>query len=272
MTQMEQPEIEIDSVYKSFPNDRQGPAGDDAFLALKDVNMQVGRGELIALLGPSGCGKTTLLKAIDGLVPVTSGEIRVRGTRVEGPGRDRAVVFQDFRLLSWRTVAGNVSLPIEATISSRRERASIVAEYIDLVGLREFAHKYPAELSGGMQQRVGLARALAMNPDILLMDEPFGALDAQTRELLQIELRRIWRVTNKTIVFVTHDVDEALFLAGRIAVFGRSPGRILDEIAVPFSNLENPQELRGDPRWLEYREKMWQLLKADHVLHGEPAA
>lgn len=262
----EPPEVVVDHVSKLY----HGGHRSADFMALENVDLAVGKGEFVTLLGPSGCGKTTLLKAIDGLLPVTSGEIRVAGNAIRGPGPERAVVFQDFRLLPWRTVLGNVTFPIEASVRSRREREAVATKYIEMVGLGNFSSRHPHELSGGMQQRVGLARALAMDPSILLMDEPFGALDAQTRELMQVELRRIWTITGKTVIFVTHDVDEALFLSQRIVVFGRSPGRVVEEFTVPFANAVDQQDVRSDPRSNQYRERIWRLLKRDREAHGSP--
>ncbi|WP_283133343.1 ABC transporter ATP-binding protein [Rhizohabitans arisaemae] len=231
--------------------------------ALQGVNLTIAPGGFVSLLGPSGCGKTTLLKCLDGLIPITDGEIRVGGKAIKGPGRDRAFVFQDFRLFPWRSVLGNVCFPLETTVSSRAERETTARKYIEMVGLSAFEKHHPHELSGGMQQRVGIARALAVNPDILLMDEPFGALDAQTRELMQVELLRIWELTGKTVVFVTHSVDEAIFLSQRIAVFSARPGRISAEFDVPFGYPRNEHTVRGDGRFVELRHEIWGLLKGD---------
>ncbi|GII60809.1 ABC transporter ATP-binding protein [Sphaerisporangium krabiense] len=251
--------IEIEAVTKSYPAGRRGSPTP----ALAGVDLRVEAGGFVSLLGPSGCGKTTLLKAIDGLVPVSGGRIGVGGVAVSGPGRDRAFVFQDFRLLPWRTVLGNVAFPLEGVVRSRAERERIAAEYVEMVGLSEFAGHRPHELSGGMQQRVGIARALAVDPQVLLMDEPFGALDAQTRELMQVELLRIWRLTGKTIVFVTHSVDEALFLSQRVAVFTPRPGRVAAELEVPFAYPRDEHAVRGDPRFTDLRQEIWRLLKGD---------
>ncbi|GII90507.1 ABC transporter ATP-binding protein [Sinosporangium siamense] len=253
--------IEIDTVGKSYET---GPRKKRKVVhALKDVSLTIAPGGFVSLLGPSGCGKTTLLKCIDGLIPITEGEIRVGGKAIADPGRDRAFVFQDFRLLPWRTVLGNVCFPLETTISSKAEREAIAKKYIDMVGLTAFERHHPHELSGGMQQRVGIARALAVDPDILLMDEPFGALDAQTRELMQVELLRIWELTGKTVVFVTHSVDEAIFLSQRIAVFSSRPGTISAEFDVPFAYPRTDLGIRRDPRFTDLRQEIWRLLKGD---------
>jgi|SwirhisoilCB1_FD_contig_71_160385_length_1135_multi_2_in_0_out_0_1 NitT/TauT family transport system ATP-binding protein len=254
------PKIEIDRVEKYYR--KVGKSGQsDLVHALRDVNLNVGEGEFVSLLGPSGCGKTTLLKALDGLVPYDSGQIRVSGKQISGPGRDRAFVFQNFALFPWRTVLGNVVFPLESAGRPKREREELARKYIDMVGLTAFIDSHPHELSGGMQQRVGIARALAVNPEILLMDEPFGALDAQTRELMQIELLGIWEATRKTVVFVTHSVDEAIFLSGRIAVFSAHPGTITKVLDVPFPYPRTDGNVKLDPRFAELRFTIWEMLK-----------
>src|SRR4051794_21524024 len=216
------PKIDIDHVEKFYR--KLGKGGQvDLIHALRDINLTIDQAQFVSLLGPSGCGKTTLLKALDGLVPYDRGQIRVSGKPIAGPGRDRAFVFQNFALFPWRTVLGNVVFPLESAGKPKKEREEIARGYIEMVGLTKFIEHHPHELSGGMQQRVGIARALPVNPEILLMDEPFGALDAQTREVMQIELLRIWERTRKTVVFVTHSVDEALFLSQKIAVFSAHP-------------------------------------------------
>lgn len=252
--------IEIDHVDKFYR--RSGKTADsDRVPALQDVNLSVGEGEFVSLLGPSGCGKTTLLKALDGLVPYDSGEIRVSGQRITGPGRDRAFVFQNFALFPWRTTLGNVVFPLEAAGQPKGKREEVARTYIDMVGLTPFINAHPHELSGGMQQRVGIARALAVNPEILLMDEPFGALDAQTREVMQVELLRIWEKTEKTVVFVTHSVDEAIFLSQRIAVFSAHPGTVLKVLDVPFSHPRTEETVKLDPRFAELRFQIWEMLR-----------
>jgi NitT/TauT family transport system ATP-binding protein len=250
--------IDVVGVSKAYEGGRKSKS---PLLALEDVSLRVPRGEFLTLIGPSGCGKTTLLKCIDGLLPISGGEIRVNGKPIDGPGRDRAVVFQDFRLLPWRTVVGNIVFPLESIGGSKAQREATAREYIELVGLKGFEESYPHQLSGGMQQRVGIARALAMNPEILLMDEPFGALDAQTREVMQVELRRIWKLTGKTVVFVTHGVDEALVLSQRVAVLSGRPGKLVDEIPVPFGDA-TPDEVRADVRFPELRQQIWHGLRA----------
>jgi NitT/TauT family transport system ATP-binding protein len=201
--------------------------------ALVDINLQIAEGEFICLLGPSGCGKSTLLKIIAGLIPATSGRIAINGKAVSGPGPERAVVFQDYALFPWMTVRDNIEFGLEARKLPVGDRREISSRLLKVVGLSDFAERFPHQLSGGMKQRVSLARALAVDPSLLLMDEPFGALDAQTRQLLQDELLRIWREYRKTVVFVTHSIEEAIYLSDRIAVMTARPGRIKQIVMVP---------------------------------------
>ena len=198
--------------------------------AVHDVSLTAGEGEFVSIVGPSGCGKTTILNMIAGFIPVTGGEILVGGRPVNGPGRDRGVVFQSFALFPWRTVLENVAFGPKMRGVGRMERERIAHEYLALAKLSEAAARYPNELSGGMQQRVGVVRALANEPDVLLMDEPFASVDAQTRMTLQEELTRIWQAKRPTVLFITHDVAEAVFLANRVVVL--SQGRVLEEIDV----------------------------------------
>jgi NitT/TauT family transport system ATP-binding protein len=200
--------------------------------AVEDVSLTVQEGEFVSLVGPSGCGKTTLLNMIAGFVAPSRGEILLDGRSVKGPGPDRGVVFQAFALFPWKTVLDNVAFGPKMRGVPRAERERIAREYVALVGLTGTEGRYPAELSGGMQQRVGVARALANRPDVLLMDEPFASVDAQTRMTLQEELTRIWQDRRPTIVFVTHDVEEAVFLANRVVVLSRAPGRVVAELPV----------------------------------------
>src|SRR5271154_1323117 len=203
--------------------------------ALIDVSLSVADGEFMAIVGPSGCGKTSLLNIIAGLLPYDEGTVAIDGRKIQGPGIDRAVVFQHSSLLPWRTIAGNVRYGMElqrrfdkATMAQRTEH------FIRMVGLAGFERHYPSELSGGMQQRVNLARALASDPEVLLMDEPFAALDAQTREFMQAELLKIWSKSKKMVLFITHQIDEAVFLADRVIVMGTRPGRIKKEFHIDF--------------------------------------
>ena len=255
--------IEIDRVEKFYTKTSRKGNVEEKVHALREVSLDVEHGEFVSLLGPSGCGKTTLLKALDGLVPIEAGEIRVGGKKITGPGRDRAFVFQNFGLFPWRNVMGNVVFPLEAAGRPKREREEIAKGYIEMVGLTKFIEHHPHELSGGMQQRVGIARALATDPQILLMDEPFGALDAQTRELMQVELLQIWGKTGKTVVFVTHSVDEAIFLSQRIAVFTPHPGTIKEILTVPFGYPRTEGNVKLDPKFAEMRHDIWLMLRGD---------
>jgi NitT/TauT family transport system ATP-binding protein len=230
--------------------------------ALAGVNLKIMDGEFVAIVGPSGCGKTTFLSVVDGLVPASAGRILVDGAAVTRPGPDRAVVFQDASLLPWRTVLGNVAYGLECLGVGARERKQRAARFIELVGLAGFEQHYPHELSGGMQQRVNLARALAVDPKILLMDEPFASLDAQTRELMQEELLRIWLAARKTVLFVTHQIDEAIYLADRVVVFSGRPGRVKDDIPVA---IERPRALglKREARFHAIEDRVWGLIEDD---------
>jgi len=215
---------------------------DGEILALADIDLHIAEGEFVCLLGPSGCGKSTLLKIVAGLIALSTGAVRIGGRAVTAPGPDRAVVFQDYALFPWMTVADNVEFGLAARGVAPERRHAISAELLQAVGLTEFAAKYPHHLSGGMKQRVSIARALAVDPVLLLMDEPFGALDAQTRFVMQRELLRVWRAYRKTVLFVTHSIEEALYLGDRVLVMTARPGRIKAEIAVPH---ERPRDIAG---------------------------
>ncbi|MBC7119170.1 MAG: ABC transporter ATP-binding protein [Methanobacteriaceae archaeon] len=206
---------------------------------LQDINLQVEDGEFLCIVGPSGCGKTTLLRIIAGLEKPTTGRILADGMPIKGPGADRGFVFQQYTLFPWRTVLENVTFGLELKGLEEDEREKIAIDYLKLVGLEDFKDAYPYELSGGMKQRVAIVRALANNPRFLLMDEPFAALDIQTRNLLQRELLYIWEKTNETIIFVTHNVDEAVFLADRIVVLSARPGRILKIFKVEIDRIRD---------------------------------
>ncbi len=221
-----------EGIRKEFPDKTSGKAG---IQALGGINLDIKEGEFLAIVGPSGCGKSTFLEIVAGLIKATSGSIYIDGAPIDGPDHNRGIVFQGYALFPWRTVLGNVAYGLEEKGVPEKEREEICGQYISLVGLSGFENRYPYELSGGMKQRVAIARALAYNPDILLMDEPFAALDAQSREILQDEILRIWEETKKTVVFVTHNIEEAVFLADRIAVMSARPGRIKKIIDVPLS-------------------------------------
>ncbi|MCS7117946.1 MAG: ABC transporter ATP-binding protein [Thaumarchaeota archaeon] len=232
--------------------------GNSTIEALKDVSLNVRQGEFFTIIGPSGCGKSTLLNIIAGLIRPTSGKVFVDGTELKGPMPGKlAYVFQQPLLLPWRTVLDNVAFGLEMQGLPKKKRVSVGKQLVELVGLRGFEYMYPGELSGGMQQRVAIARALAVNPDVLLMDEPFGALDEQTRLQLGIELTKLWMVTKKTIVFVTHSLSEAAFLSDRIAVMRKRPGSIIGIIEV---NAERPRDPES-PEIQKVRSELWKMLK-----------
>ncbi len=236
---------------------------DGAVVAFRQLSLEVRPDEILCIVGPSGCGKTTLLRAIAGLTDLSSGTIAVAGRRVAGPADGVAMVFQHFGLLPWKTVYENAAfgLAMARTPTARiRER---VAHYLDLVGLTGFERHYPYQLSGGMQQRVGLVRALAVDPAILLMDEPFAALDAQTREILQEELLRLMERPDerKTMVFITHSIDEAILLGDRVAVMTARPGRIREVLDIPFGRPRNAEAMRADRRFPELRGHLWRQLQ-----------
>lgn len=234
-----------------------------SFCAVDGLNLDVRAGEFVAIVGPSGCGKTTFLHAIDGLIPITAGSLSLSGRPIHAPGHDRAMVFQHPSLLPWRTVLANVAYGLEIQgkmkAGEARERAR---QYVRLVGLEGFEDHYPLELSGGMQQRVNLARALATDPELLLLDEPFAALDAQTREYMQVELLRIWQKAAKTALFITHDIKEAIYLADRVVVFTARPGRakLTFEVELP-----RPRELRvkRTPSFAEYEDIVWSAIEEE---------
>jgi len=249
--------LEIDGLTKRYYVERDGRQ----VLALSNVSLSVGDGEFVALVGPSGCGKTTLLNIVAGLLSFDLGTVAIDGRQIAGPGIDRAVVFQHPSLLPWRTVVGNVRYGME--LQKRFDRATMrerTARFISLVGLAGFERHYPSELSGGMQQRVNLARALASDPGVLLMDEPFAALDAQTREHMQAELLKIWSEARKTVLFITHQINEAVYLADRIAVMSARPGRIKGIFDVPFER-PRPLKVKRDARFVELEDSIWQLVE-----------
>jgi NitT/TauT family transport system ATP-binding protein len=227
----------IEGLSKKYTS--QGPS----VPALVDINLTIKQGEFICLLGPSGCGKSTLLKIVAGLIPATSGMVSIDGKAIDGPGPERAVVFQDYALFPWMTVRDNVEFGLEARKVPAAERRETSAKLLSVVGLSDFADRFPHHLSGGMKQRVSIARALAVDPSLLLMDEPFGALDAQTRQGLQDELLRIWRDYKKTVIFVTHSIEEAIYLSDRIVVMTARPGRIKEVVSIPESR---PRDMTGN--------------------------
>ena len=233
-----------------------------AQVAVERVDLEVQKSEFLAILGPSGCGKSTLLQAIDGLLKPTRGEVLVNERPVTGPGTDRAIVFQEFALLPWRNVVDNVAFGLELNPQHGIDPKSRARELVELVGLSGFEDYHPHQLSGGMRQRVGIARALAVNPEVLLMDEPFGALDAQTRELMGVELLNIWGLERQTVFFVTHSVDEAVYLADRVVVLSKGPAVVMETVDI---DLPRPRAggIRASAEYAEYRERLSALLFAD---------
>ena len=255
------PMIRFDNVSKFFEvREKFGQAEPEMMVALDRVNAAVQRGGFVSLLGPSGCGKTTLLRMVAGLMKPDEGVITIQGQPVEGPRRDASMVFQNFGLLPWRTAVGNVEFPLEIDGVAPAERRAKAMEFLRLVGLDRFPEHYPHEWSGGMQQRVGIARALMRNPILILMDEPFGALDAQTREQLQEDFLKIWSKTGATVLFVTHSIDEALLLSDQVFVFGTAPGRIHTIFDSPLAKYRLESDMRLHSEFGHCRAHLRQLL------------
>ncbi|MFG1403338.1 ABC transporter ATP-binding protein [Xanthobacter sediminis] len=238
--------------------------GDRLRLVLADISLTIAPGEFVCVVGASGCGKTTFLRLVAGLAQPDGGEIRVGGRRVAGPGSDRGLVFQNDSLLPWRRVIDNVVFGLEVQGLPRKEALARAEALIALVGLSDAAELFPHELSGGMRQRVNLARALAIDPDLLLMDEPFAALDAQTREIMQRQLLKIWSTQRKTVLFITHQIDEAIFLADRVLVFGARPGRVVADIPISFAR-PRALPLKRTPEFLALTDHIWSLIEAEAV-------
>jgi NitT/TauT family transport system ATP-binding protein len=239
----------------------RGKLDREPVLACHGVDLDVAEESFVTIVGPSGCGKTTFLYAVDGLLPINGGEIRVNGNPITGPGTDRALVFQSASLLPWRSVWSNIIYGVKLKGEYRQDRAAKIDSLIDLVGLRGFEQRFPSELSGGMQQRANLARALAVDPDILLLDEPFASVDAQTREKLQVELTEIWARTKKTMLFVTHDIAEAVFLSDRVIVFSARPARVS---AIVDIEMPRPRSLetKHSAQLQEYVKQIWNLIES----------
>jgi NitT/TauT family transport system ATP-binding protein len=260
--------IRFEQVRKEFAirGENGGPAR--RFTALDDITLDVRSGEFLTLVGPSGCGKSTLLDLLGGLEAPTSGRILLDGRPIEGPARDRGIVFQQYALFPWRTAVQNIEFGLDIAGLKSKTRREKALHYLDLVGLSAFANRYPHELSGGMKQRVAIARSLAYDPEVLMMDEPFAALDAQTRETLQGELLRIWRRTGKTIVFITHGIDEAVVLGQRVAIMTSRPGRIKQVIEVPEVLRSETEDVRSLPAFGAVRHEVWTLLR-DEVLKAQ---
>ncbi|HEX9788363.1 MAG TPA: ABC transporter ATP-binding protein [Candidatus Binatia bacterium] len=256
---MAAPVLELKHLHKEIPRKDREP-----FTIFQDINLTLRDGEFVSVVGPSGCGKTTLLRVINGLMPRTAGEILIDGKSAEAMDHELVMgfVFQGASLLPWRTSLRNVLLGLEGRGQNPKEAEQNARRFLELVGLSGFESHYPHELSGGMQQRVNLARALAVNPRILLMDEPFAALDAQTRNFMQLELLRIWRETRKTVIFVTHMIAEAILLSDRVIVFSHRPGTIRSEFQVPLPR-PRTMEMRSDARFLELENIVWKQIEAE---------
>ena len=237
--------------------------------AVNGISLDIAEGEFICIVGPSGCGKTTFMTAITGMLPLSGGHFELNGSKIVGPGKDRATVFQAAQLLPWRTIVSNVGYGLEVLGWPKAKRVARSKELLDLVGLADFAEHYPHQLSGGMKQRANLARALAVDSEVLLMDEPFAALDAQTREFMQGELQRIWAHSRKTTIFVTHSISEAVFLADRVVVFSRRPAKIREIVTV---DLPRPRDLsiKHSEEFQVLESKIWELI--DNSEYQTPAA
>lgn len=255
-------EIEISGVTKSF--DKK----DGQFLALDEVNLTVDKNEFICVVGPSGCGKTTLMNIIAGLYPPSTGTVRVRGELVTGPGKGKGVVFQQYALYPWLTVEKNVEFGLKMKGVAKVERQETARKYIKIVGLEKFASSFPKELSGGMKQRVAIARAYATNPEVLLMDEPFGALDAQTRAQLQENLLNTWQQERKTCFFITHDVEEAVLLSTKIIIMSAGPGRIREIVDVNLPYPRN-QETKLTPEFNEMKNSIWNKVYKEYLQNAK---
>lgn len=257
---LEVPKLRVAGLTKRFA--QKGRAD---LVVFQDLSFDVAKLEFLAVIGPSGCGKSTVLRIIDGLERADGGAIHIDGREVTEPGAGRAMVFQDFRLFPWRTAIDNIALGLEIGGVPKAERKVVAKHYVDLVGLTGFENTYPHQLSGGMQQRVGIARALAVRPEILLMDEPFGALDIQTRDLLQEELLSIWSREKKTVIFVTHSIEEAIFLADRIIVLSPRPSCVQMDIRIPLSR-PRTEDVKAKPEFVAIRQEIWHTLKKGVVI------
>ena len=245
--------ISIEGASKAF--------SDGEVVAFEDFNLDVYEHEVLCIVGPSGCGKTTLLRCIDGLIPLSAGQIRIRNEVVTGAHPNVAMVFQHFGLFPWMTVENNVAYGLKVNGVKKEERLERALRYIELVDITGFEKKYPYQLSGGMQQRVGLARALTMEPDVLLMDEPFASVDAQTREILQEQLLSIWETQQRTMIFITHSIEEAILMGDRVAVLSTRPGRVKRIIDIPFGHPRNVSEIFADTRFGKLRNTVWEELR-----------
>lgn len=258
--------IEIRNVNRDYQIKRNAGGEEQIFSALQDVNLTVNKGEFLTIVGPSGCGKSTLLDLIAGLALPTSGELFIDDKKITKPALDRGIVMQGYALFPWRTVRHNVEFGLEVKGVPKKDRQEISDRFLKLVNLSGFADRYPYELSGGMKQRVAIARALAYDPEVLLMDEPFAAVDAQTRETLQDELLRIWEETRKTVIFVTHSIDEAVALADRVAVMSANPGKVKEIVKVGLPRPRRVGDVLSTTDFSLVRYRVWELLQNQ----GEP--
>jgi NitT/TauT family transport system ATP-binding protein len=249
------PLLEVKNLDKAFGGDGR------TLTAIEQLSLSIEEHEFVSIVGPSGCGKSTFLHIVGGFESATAGELRLNGRPIGPPGPDRGMMFQDLSLFPWLTAIENVAWPLEMRGLDKAERLTKAREYLDLVHLSRYGNLYPGELSGGMKQRVALARLFALDPEVMLMDEPFGALDSQTRELLQEELQSIWRRTRKTALFVTHDIDESIYLATRLIVFTARPGRIKADIRMP--NVDRSGNFRKSKEYLDLRVQVWDLLREE---------
>ncbi len=260
---MANPRIEIRNLTKRFGTD-------GSVKALDDVNLTIEKGEFVSIVGPSGCGKSTLLYMLGGFVEPSEGTLAVNGVTVTGPGTDRGIVFQEYALFPWLTVFDNIAYGLIQQGIPKDRYIPTVERYIGLIGLTGFEKRYPRELSGGMKQRVALARTFAYEPDVLLLDEPFGALDAQTREVMQDELLRLWSSSQKTVLMVTHDVAESVYLSDRVCVMSKRPGRILTEFKVELDRTLSREELVLSPQFNTLRNEVWLALRHEVSSSGAP--
>lgn len=262
--------VNVRKTFKTQQNGKNNGTDIEDFVALDGVNLSVNKGEFLVILGPSGCGKSTFLDILAGLSSPDRGAVTIDGKPITGPGLDRGVVFQQYALLPWRTALHNVTFALEAKNVEKSLQEEIAKNYLSLVGLSDFENNYPYELSGGMKQRVAIARALAIDPEVLLMDEPFAAVDAQTRETLQTDLLNITDETHKTVVFITHSIDEAIVLADRVAVMTARPGIIKTIVDVPISREKRfTGDVKSTPEFVKLRHELWELLKEEVIKSQE---
>ncbi|MBR0560392.1 ABC transporter ATP-binding protein [Neokomagataea anthophila] len=259
------PKLRFDAITKSFPPSAKETC---STIVLENLNLSLEAGEFLVIVGPSGSGKSTLLDLAAGLSAPTHGEVLLDGSSVSGPGPERSVVFQNYALFPWKSARDNIILALDAAGIDRRQHTIRADQALSLVGLQQSADRYPHQLSGGMKQRIAIARALSVEPKVLLMDEPFGALDAQSRETLQIELRSLWQRTGMTIMFITHDIDEALVLGQRIAILGASPGRVIDILDLPFTADSDIDTIRSSADYAALRQYIRTSLTPRYALHN----